>query len=211
MVIPAWYARGQIGGWQGRTFFIALAGDGRRRDDRAAAPLVHVALLSVGTGVGASAIEPMDPRRRLGFRGDAGARWSAHRRRRLTAGDRPSLRRRRRHRRVPADRAGDDARCVQEKRNRELNGERCRSEVPGETERGANQPAAFDRLQAKTRDEIDLSAHANASFDADHRADVVGRSISRHTRRDRNGQSGELADRRSRPRCLVRPNATPPT
>ena len=24
MVIPAWYARGQIGGWQGRTFFIAL-------------------------------------------------------------------------------------------------------------------------------------------------------------------------------------------
>jgi hypothetical protein len=26
MVIPAWYARGQIGGWQGRTFFIALVG-----------------------------------------------------------------------------------------------------------------------------------------------------------------------------------------
>jgi hypothetical protein len=25
MVVPAWYARGQIGGWQGRTFFIALA------------------------------------------------------------------------------------------------------------------------------------------------------------------------------------------
>jgi predicted Ser/Thr protein kinase len=24
MVVPAWYARGQIGGWQGRTFFIAL-------------------------------------------------------------------------------------------------------------------------------------------------------------------------------------------
>jgi hypothetical protein len=24
MVIPAWYARGQIGGWQGRAFFIAL-------------------------------------------------------------------------------------------------------------------------------------------------------------------------------------------
>jgi predicted Ser/Thr protein kinase len=24
MIIPAWYARGQIGGWQGRTFFIAL-------------------------------------------------------------------------------------------------------------------------------------------------------------------------------------------
>jgi hypothetical protein len=24
MVIPAWYARGHIGGWQGRTFFIAL-------------------------------------------------------------------------------------------------------------------------------------------------------------------------------------------
>ena len=23
-VVPAWYARGQIGGWQGRTFFIAL-------------------------------------------------------------------------------------------------------------------------------------------------------------------------------------------
>jgi hypothetical protein len=24
VVVPAWYARGQIGGWQGRTFFIAL-------------------------------------------------------------------------------------------------------------------------------------------------------------------------------------------
>jgi predicted Ser/Thr protein kinase len=24
MIVPAWYARGQIGGWQGRTFFIAL-------------------------------------------------------------------------------------------------------------------------------------------------------------------------------------------
>ena len=24
MVVPAWYARGQIGDWQGRTFFIAL-------------------------------------------------------------------------------------------------------------------------------------------------------------------------------------------
>jgi hypothetical protein len=25
MVIPGWYVRGQIGGWQGRAFFIALA------------------------------------------------------------------------------------------------------------------------------------------------------------------------------------------
>jgi hypothetical protein len=24
MIVPAWYARGQLGGWQGRTFFIAL-------------------------------------------------------------------------------------------------------------------------------------------------------------------------------------------
>ena len=67
------------------------AGNGGRRGDRATAPLVHVALLSLGIGVGPSAIEPMDPRRRLGVRGDAGARWSAHRRRRLAAGHRPSL------------------------------------------------------------------------------------------------------------------------
>ena len=68
MVIPAWYARGQIGGWQGRAFFIAPARDGGRGDDGAAAPLVHVTLLSVRTGLGPSAIEPMDPRCRLGVR-----------------------------------------------------------------------------------------------------------------------------------------------
>ena len=74
MVIPAWYARGHIGGIPGRAVLHHAAGVGDRRREPAPAPLVLVAVLRLGADVGARSFQPMDQGCGLGVRGGA-HRW----------------------------------------------------------------------------------------------------------------------------------------
>ncbi len=91
MVIPAWYARGHIGGIRGRLFFITLLAS----VIVAANLRLHLWFTSrfyeLGADVGARSFEPLDQGRRLGVRGGAHRGRSADPRRRLAPVDRAAI------------------------------------------------------------------------------------------------------------------------